>query len=270
LFSVLDIRPALGRIFQPGDERDTSVPIIISNALWRSAFNSDRAIIGRNIGMPGSNATVIGVLPEGLQIRSRAFGPMFDGSPAEFFRPLQIGPNAFLHAEVFSDFEYHVIGRLKPGVTRTEALAQLNVIQADLARTAPEKLSLYADLIAMQDFAVERTRQEIWLLLGGAGALLLIVCVNLGGLSISRLADRYREWGIRAALGAAPGELALQVLCEGLILGVIGGLLGVTCAAASLRTLLAAAPANLPRLGEVHVDWRVLVVGLALSLFAGF
>jgi predicted permease len=270
LFSVLDVHPALGRTFQPGDESDTSVPIIISDALWRSAFNSDPAIIGRDIGMPGSNATVIGVLPEGFRIRGREFGPMFDGSPAEFFRALPPEQSAFLHAEVFSDFDYHVIGRLKPGVTRTEALARLNVIQANLARTAPEKLSLYADLITMQDFAVERTRQELWLLLGGAGAVLLIVCVNLGGLWISRLADRYREWGIRAALGAAPGELGRQVLCEGLILGLIGGLLGVTCAAGSLHTLLAAAPADLPRLGEIHIDWRVLVFGLALSMVAGF
>src|SRR5262249_33839424 len=197
------------------------------------------------------------------------FGPMFDGSPAEFFRPLQIGPNAFLHAEVFSDFDYHVIGRLKPGVTRTEALAHLNVIQANLARTAPEKLSLHADLITMQDFTVEGTRQELWLLLGGAGAVLLIVCVNLGGLWISRLADRYREWGIRAALGAVPGELARQVLCEGLILGLIGGLLGVTCAAGSLHTLLAAAPATLPLLGDFLFSGRFPFSGPPPSLVAG-
>src|SRR5215475_126164 len=130
LFSVLDVRPALGRTFQPGDERDTSVPIIISDALWRSAFNSDPAIIGRDIGMPGSNVTVIGVLPEGFRIRGREFGPMFDGSPAEFFRPLQIGPNAFLSTVVFSDFDYHVIGRLKPDVTRTEASSELPVMRA--------------------------------------------------------------------------------------------------------------------------------------------
>jgi putative ABC transport system permease protein len=269
-FDVLDVRPAFGRTFQPGDERDTSVPVIISNALWRSAFNSDPGIIGRNIGMPGSHATVIGVLPEGFQIRGREFGPMFEGSPAEFFRPTDVGPRDFPRASVFSDFDYHVIGRLKPGVTRTEALAQLNAIQADLARTSPEKLSLYADLIPMQDFAVEGRRQGLWLLLGGAGAVLLIVCVNLGGLWISRLADRNREWGIRAALGAAPGELSRQVLCEGMLLGLIGGLLGIACAAGSLRTLLAAAPANLPRLGEIHIDWRVLIFGLALSLAAGF
>jgi putative ABC transport system permease protein len=269
-FSMLDVPAALGRTFEPGDETDTTTPIVISNALWHSAFNADPAIVGRDIGLPGSNATVIGVLPEWFQIRGRELGPMFEGSPAEFFRPLQIGPDAFLHAEVFGDFDYHVIGRLKPGMTRTQALAQLNVIQANLARTAPEKLSLYADLITIQDFAVEGTRQGLWLLLGGAGSVLLIVCVNLGGLWISRMADRYREWGIRAALGAAPGELAGQVLCEGLMLGLIGGLLGVTRAAGGLHTLLAAAPANLPRLDEIHIDWRVLVFGLVLSLLAGF
>jgi putative ABC transport system permease protein len=268
-FSMLGVPAALGRTFEPGDETDASTPIVISNAFWQSAFNADPAIIGRNIGMPGSGATVIGVLPEWFQIRGRELGPMFEGSPAEFFRPLQIG-NAFLNAQVFSDFDYHVIGRLKPGVTRTEALAQLNVIQADLARTTREKLSLYADLITMQDFAVEGTRQELWLLLGGSACVLLIVCVNVGGLWLSRMAHRYREWGIRAALGAAPGELARHVLFEGIILGLIGGLLGVACAAGSLHSLLAVAPPNLPRLGEIHIDWRVLAFGLALSLLAGF
>lgn len=268
-FSMLDVRAALGRTFEPGDETDTSTPIVISNALWHSAFSADPSIIGRDIGMPGSNATVIGVLPEWFQIRGRELGPMFEGSPAEFFRPLQIGPSDLQRTEVFSDFDYHVIGRLKPGTTRTQALAQLDVIQANLARTAPEKLSLYASLITIQDFAVEGTRQELWLSLGAAGSVLLIVCVNLGGLWISRMTDRHREWGIRAALGAAPAELGRQVLCEGILLGLIGGLLGLASAALGLHTLLAAAPNNLPRLDEIHVDWRVFVFGLALSLLAG-
>jgi predicted permease len=154
-------------------------------------------------------------------------------------------------------------------VTRDQALAHLNVIQANVARAAPEKLSRFADLITIQDFALAGTRQGLWLLLGGAGAVLLIICVNLGGLWISRLADRQREWGIRAALGADAGQLARQVLYEGSVLGVIGGILGVACAAFSLHALLAAAPANLPRLDEVHLDGRVLAFGLALSLLAG-
>ena len=92
----------------------------------------------------------------------------------------------------------------------------------------------------------------------------------------SRSADKPKSFGYmsriccRVSRSSAPGELAGQVLCEGLILGLIGGLLGVTCAGGSLHTLLAAAPANLPRLGEIHIDWRVLLFGHALSLFAGF
>jgi hypothetical protein len=94
-FKVLDVHAALGRTFEPGDETDSSNPIVINQAHWQSAFNADPAIIGRAVGMPGSNAIVIGVLPDSFQIRGRELGPMFEGSPAESFRPLQIGPNAF-------------------------------------------------------------------------------------------------------------------------------------------------------------------------------
>ena len=115
---------------------------------------------------------------------------------------------------MFSNFNYSVLGRLRPGVTQKEALAQLDVIQADLARTAPEKLSLYAQLSTVRDYAVSSARRELWLLLAGVGAVLLIVCVNLGGLWTTRIADQRREWAIRAALGASPGRLVRQVLGE--------------------------------------------------------
>jgi putative ABC transport system permease protein len=268
-FDMLEVPAALGRIFEPADAQATSNPIIITDALWRTVFNADPTIIGRNIGMPGSSATVIGVLPGWFRLHGRELGPMLDGTPTEFFRPLEIGQSDLQRAAAFSDFTYHVIGRVRPGVTREQALAQLNVIEADLTRIAPEKLSRFADLITIQDFAVAGRRQELWLLLGGAGAVLLIICVNLGGLWISRLSDRQREWGIRAALGADPGRLARQVVYEGVVLGLIGGILGIGCAGLSLHTLLAAAPANLPRLDEVHLDGRVLAFGLALAVVSG-
>jgi putative ABC transport system permease protein len=148
-------------------------------------------------------------------------------------------------------------------------LAQLDTILANLARTAPEKLALFAQLAPVRDYAVATARDELWLLLAGVLAVLLIVWVNLGGLSVTRVADQGRDWAIRAALGAAPSRLARQVLTETVILALIGGLLGLACAGASLNALLAAAPANFPRLDEVHLDWRVLAFGLLLSLTAG-
>jgi putative ABC transport system permease protein len=269
-FDVVRVRAQLGRLFVPADETDTTHPMVITDAVWRSAFNADPGVIGRSVGASDRQATIIGVLPPGFQLGDRELGPMMAGAPTEYFVPLHFDPNSGGDlTAVFSNFNYTVIGRLKPGVTLSHALAQLDVIQADLARRAPEKLSLYAQLSTVRDYAVAEASQVLWLLLAGVGAVLLIVCVNLGGLWTTRLADRRREWAIRSALGAAPGQLVRQILGESVALALIGGVLGIICAAVSLQTLVALAPADIPRLGEVHMDWRVLVFGLLLAIVAG-
>lgn len=269
-FDVLGVRPQLGRLFALPDETDTTRPIVITDALWRAAFSSDPGVIGRRVGAPSREATIVGVLPPNFRLAGSELGPMLAGKPTEYFEALDLGPNSGGDLKaVFSNFNYTVLGRLRPGVTKKEALAQLDVIQADLARTAPEKLSLYAQLSTVRDYAVADARQKLWLLLAGVGAVLLIVCVNLGGLWTTRIADRRREWAIRAALGASPGRLARQVLGESVILALIGGVLGIGCAAASLQALVALAPVGIPRLDEVHLDWRVLGFGVLLAVCAG-
>jgi predicted permease len=269
-FDVLGVRAQLGRLLVPHDEQDVTQPMVITDRLWRSAFSADPGAIGRRIGTPGAEATVVGVLPRSFRMEGSELGPMLAGGPTDYFSALRFGPGGDTHlTAVFSNFNYHVIGRLRPGVTPAAALAQLNGIQANLARTAPEKLGLFADLTSVRDQAVAPARQELWLLFSGVLAVLLIVCVNLGGLWVTRIADRRRDWAIRAALGAAPSRLARQVLGESLVLALIGGVLGLACAAVSLDALLAVAPANLPRLDEVRLDWRVLGFGLLLSLLAG-
>ncbi|MDE3155267.1 MAG: ABC transporter permease [Acidobacteriota bacterium] len=270
-FDVLEVRPQLGRLFAPPDETDTSRPMVITDALWRSAFNADPGVIGRHVGVPGREARIVGVLPADFRLAGRELGPMLDGEPTDYFIPLYFDPATMGDdlTVVFGNFNYTVIGRLRPGVTQAHALAQLNVIQADLARTSPEKLPLYARLTTVRDYAVAEARQELWLLLAGVGAVLLIICVNLGGLWTTRIADRRRDWAIRAALGAAPGRLVRQILGESLVLALIGGGLGIACAAAGLHALLAMAPAGIPRLDEVRMDWRVLAFGVGLALVAG-
>ncbi|HVA63076.1 MAG TPA: ABC transporter permease, partial [Terriglobales bacterium] len=268
-FDLLGVRAQLGRLLAAGDVNDTTRPLVITDQLWRSSFNADPDVIGRHVGVAGTSATVVGVLPANFRLEGSELGPMLAGEPTEYFDALKFQGDKAWIANVFSDFNFSVVGRLRAGVRLPQALAQLNVIQANLARTAPEKLSLFAELTPLRDFAVATARQELWLVLAGVLAVLLIVCVNLGGLWLTRLADRRRDWAIRAALGAAPGRLARQVLLESVALALVGGVLGGACAAAGFQALLAAAPANLPRLSEVHLDWRVAAFGLLLSLLAG-
>src|SRR6478672_4827006 len=149
-FDVISAQPQLGRLFVTSDETDTSRPMVITDALWRSAFGADPGAIGRTIGSSGRQATIIGVLPPAFQLSGGELGPMLAGLPTEYFAPLHLAPGSGGDlTAVFSNFNYTVVGRLRPGVTREHALAQLNVIQAELARSAPEKLSLYAELTTL-------------------------------------------------------------------------------------------------------------------------
>jgi len=272
-FDVLETKPELGRFFAPADAADSSRPMVITDALWRSAFNGDPRVIGRTVGAPGGEARVIGVLPANFRIGGSELGPMAAGKPTQFFLPFEFGPDIGGDlTSVWSNFNFTVIGRMKSGVTAGQALAQLNAIQARLAADAPDKapnMTLQATITPVLDYATHGSRQELWLLLGAVGAVLLIISVNLGGLWVSRVVDRRRDWAIRIALGAQPGRLARQVLGEGLTLGLIGGALGMACAASGLQGLLALAPDDIPRLDQVHADWRVLAVGLLLSAGAG-
>ncbi len=272
-FDVLDARPELGRFFVPGDADGSPRPMVITDALWRSAFDADPGIVGRTVGAPGDEARVIGVVPDNFRIGGSELGPMTAGKRTEFFFPFEFGPGVGGDlTSVWSNFNYTVIARLKPGVTPGQALAQVNVIQAHLAATAPDAapgMTLEAEVTPVLDYATRSARQGLWLLLGAVGAVLLIISVNLGGLWVSRVVDRRRDWAVRIALGAEPRRLAWHVLGEGLALGLVGGVLGIACATLGLQALLALAPSDIPRLGQVHVDWRVLAMGLSLSAAAG-
>ncbi|MGH9466962.1 MAG: ABC transporter permease, partial [Terriglobales bacterium] len=273
-FDVLEVRPLLGRNFVSNDAANItqteSNPIIITHQLWQAQFGADPGVIGRHVGPPGDEATIVGVLPAGFNLGGRSLGPMTEGEPVEYYQAWQLSPKAFqTNTDVFSDFNFNVIARLKPGVTAAKAQAQLNTIEANLSRSAHKDLTLTGVVKPMRDYTVADAQQELWLLLGGVLAVLLVVCVNLGGLWVTRIADRSRDWAIRSALGAAPGRLVRQVLGESILLAVVGGILGIICAAVTLRFLLAAAPAGIPRLDQVHLDWRVVAFGLGLSIIAG-
>jgi putative ABC transport system permease protein len=154
-FDVLGVQAQLGRLLALADERESTAPMVITDRLWHSAFDADPGVIGRRIGPPGSEYTVVGVLPRSFRLEGEALGPTMAGEQTDYFEALRFsrlrGQNL---TAVFTNFNYYVIGRLRPGVTQAAALAQLDGIQANLARNAPEKLQLFAQLAPVRDQAV--------------------------------------------------------------------------------------------------------------------
>jgi predicted permease len=149
------------------------------------------------------------------------------------------------------------------------ALAELDVLQASIATHFAEKLHLRAAITSLQDGMVGTVRRGLLILLGAVGAVLLIVCVNLANLTLARAAGRRRDLAIRAALGAGRGQLVRSILTESLCISLVGGSAGIMLAALGLRTVLRYAPVDLPRIQDIHMDARVLLFALGLSILTG-
>jgi putative ABC transport system permease protein len=269
IFAVLGIQPRLGRSFMEGEDPSGHDRVaILADSLWRRRFHSDPSIVGRKILLNGSPHEVVGVLPASFRYPVGAgFAGFAAAAKTEVFRPLGY-ENDDLKLRM-GDFNYWVTARLRPGVSISQARAELNVVQAGISARLPDNLDLHASMAPLQERMVADVRQGLVLLMAAVGAVLLILWVNLANLSLVRAAGRARDAAIRTALGASRGRLVRQSLAESLLLALTGGALGVGLAYGGLRALLAAAPIDLPRLNEVHVDLRVLVFALAVSLAAG-
>jgi predicted permease len=263
-FATLGIHPATGRDFLPEEESGLG-PVILSDALWRSRFAADPGILGRNIQLNGEPHPVIGILPRRLALpRGDQWGAYF--GPAD--EPLIFEPLGFRtgRQKPAGSLNYTSVIRLKPGVSPTQAAAELNSLLVDFVRQYG--LITKIGLFPLLQQVTRRSRTALWLLLYAVAAVLLIVCVNVGNLMLVRTAGRYREAGVRLALGAGRTRLFGQVLKEALALVVIGGSLGLLLSYAGLRAFIAAAPIDLPRLDEIRIDWRVLLFAFSATAFS--
>jgi predicted permease len=275
LFSILGVQPMLGRSFTPQeDQPGRNREVILTHALWRSRFNSDPKLIGKLIRLNGYEYTVVGVLP------SSFYFPKFDqldGGPIagwtsaiQYFVPLALQPWEKTPA-VGDNMNFTVIARLKPGLTRQQALADLDAVETDISRHDPhaDGAVLRGDLLPLKTAIVSATNKTLWMLMAGAGIVLLIVCVNLASLLLARSMSRTHEVAVRAALGATRWNLLRQFLTEGVLLVAAGGSLGLFLAVEGLRSIVHSAPVSIPRLNSIHVDSQVLLFSLAVSLAAG-
>lgn len=267
-FTLLGVTPMLGRAFredeeQPGRDR----VVILTETLWRSRFNADAAILGRTVSIDGIDHEVVGIV-SGAIWNSLAGGMQNTPSNRRFelFRPLAFQPAEL--ARQMGNYNYAALIRLKPGVTPAAALGEINVVQARLLAAAKDEGTLEASLIPLQKLVTGATL-GLWLLGAAVGAVLLIVCVNLANLLLSRATARARETAVRAALGASRARQFQQALTESALLAACGGILGTLLAAAIVRVLASTSAIDLPRLHELRIDGNVLMFAVVATMVTG-
>lgn len=263
LFSILGVQPEAGRTFlpnanQPGHDQE----VIITHELAQELFGANAHVAGKALDLDGSPHTIVGVLPAAFQF------PKLLAAAPQIFKPFASGSYDSDARAGLSDFNFTVIARLKPGVNPKQALAQLNVIEAEIARKDPSGFSLHAMLKPLKMVIVGPAVQALWLLLAAAGVVLLIICVNLANLMLVRNTSRAHEVAVRSALGASPKRLARQLLTESFVLAAAGGALGLFVAFWGLDLLVRNAPVGIPRVNDIRIDANVLLFTSGVSVVA--
>ena len=266
-FDVLGVKPRMGRSFTDEEDRNGQHQVVmLSDSLWRRRFGSDPSAIGRKINLGGTPYTIVGVLPPDFEFPKQPsdIGKRLNG-PMEMFRTLAYQPDDLVpHG---GDLNFAGVARLRPGVSIERARTELTAAEHAMDVTwGGDKWQITPIVLPLQQKMTGDVRESLVVIMGAVGAVLLVLCVNLANLSLSRAAGRARESAIRTALGANRWQLARHSLSETAVLAALGGGLGVLLAFLGLERLLAVAPVDIPRLREVSIDARVLLFALAISL----
>jgi putative ABC transport system permease protein len=273
LFPVLGVQPIKGRVFNESEfgEGNDGV-VVISERLWRRRFNSDPQFVGTQVSVNGRSFTVVGVMPTNFEFPLPLFGVQ-GGTFAE--RADMWKPIAFTKAELESrgSRSYGVVGRLKPGVTLAQAQAEADTIVANWHPLFPDNYEpatkFGAAIYPLHNLVIGGMRPALMILLGAVAMVLLIACANLTTMLLARAGAREREFAIRLALGAGRMQLVRQMLGESILLALIGGTAGVMLAVWGLNLLRSIGTQTVPRLAEVNLDLRVLLVTLGTAVATG-
>ncbi|HXW06693.1 MAG TPA: ABC transporter permease [Vicinamibacterales bacterium] len=263
LMNVLGVPPLRGRTFTYEDTLPGAEPVaILSSELWQSAFGGEASVLGRQLLVNGTQTRVVGIMPPGYDVHDQRI---------LLWEPLTLNPAS--PGNRGGHFLY-LVGRLRAGVTRAQALAD---VESMLARWpelnpgvhAPNPQGHRLRIDGLQDDMVGGIRTALWVLQGAVAFVLLIACANLANLLLARAESRQKEFAIRTALGAGRLRLLRQFLTEGLVLAVAGGIAGAALGFGALQGMLAANPDSLPRSAEITLDPIVLLFTIVISLATG-
>ncbi len=285
-FKTLGVNPQLGRAFEPSEEAfnrgfeskpganepEIIIPVMLTDSGWRKLAGGDRAVVGKIFILDGSKIQVVGVTPAGLfPVRNE---------PIEFWTTVAVNGSPAIQGSANASRNYRayvgVVGRLKPGVSIEQGLADVQRVQAGLRERFPkanDKMGVMAQ--PLRDLIVGDAAKMLWLTLGIVAAVLLIACVNVANLLLARAASKQREIAVRSALGASRFQIVRQLISEALILAALGGLAGFGLSFFFIQAIVELLPADIPRPSGLNPDWRVMtftflavtLAGLASGLF---
>ena len=256
-FAIMGVPPLMGRVSTEADGAAGAEPVaVLGYKFWQRQFGGDPSVLGRKLQLNGKMRTVIGVMP-----------PRFMWRGADVYLPL-----VFRRGETPEGVQaVHALGRLKASATLAEAEANVRTMIGELARREPKDFppQWRVALTSFKETFPSGISDALWVLFGAVGLLLLIACVNVSNLLLSKAAYRRREIAIRASLGANRARLVAQLLSESLLLGIAGGALGVAVGAAGLRGIIAMVPPNtIPDEAQITMNGPVLLFALAVSVSA--
>ncbi|HEV7747766.1 MAG TPA: ABC transporter permease [Pyrinomonadaceae bacterium] len=266
LFPLLGVSPVIGRGFLPDEDKpgDGGRVVVLSQQLFQKRFNSDPNVVGRSIVLDAKSYTIVGVMPQAFQFPVQ-------NEPVELWTTVSIDREG---KEPITDERgahyMNVIARLKPGVSKEQAQAEMTTISARLEQQYPDKdLHKSTNVEPTLEALVGDIRPALLILLGAVGCVLLIACANVANLLLARAMSRHKEMAIRAALGASRLRVVRQLLTESVLLSLAGGTLGLVLAVWWSDLLIALGKDNIPRALQVGLDWRVLSFTLVVSVLTG-